>query len=762
MSINRFSAALRTLCAAALCLGATIAQADGIAIQNANYDATGRQIIVKGKLDGFNGRQTVTVRNLATGVVLGTKAATKQFSFFIPVPAGTAVPCELQVRAGAVVKSTEVRHGPGLCARYTVQLTGTVTDAPIPNALVTVTVDGITYTTTADANGNYTLPITTANLNQLLKIEAAGTSQTGTPIEFTNLIGSFSRVLDEQASTGQAKGNVTNVTTASYVLVLQANDGQEPSTEEQLRSAETAVDATKLLQLAAIIKLIVDEGYALPPGETNLIDFISDPEAVTQYVATTLSTPAAQQDLNAAVGAILADSNLVAGFSAQDIPERYFAIPAANPGYMARSGNILEFDSAANTGRLLDYFAGQGRSVNLPYTWQIASGRLRVDFAQPIVDTYQDVADSPALAGLLTPAEQSFYAGELLNVVQRTKSYTFTRLNDGVLADPVLREADTSLQVLPTQTSKGQFNGTQEVDRTVKTTDLLRSSLDIQPIPFAGSCPSGGKSVCVPGTWSSFAVYSPGNDFRFITGTAGAVIPVTAWGDLQTFTGAGSGPVTGAISGVSATWAVSADGTLTVTYPSGWVQRMQVIENQGLEYGVFHEFTRGAERFATYNINVKANAGFSFTAPYLANAAGEIWQGEVNSWSIGNLNQDGTRPIRSYFGWRFTAVDDSALNLNGLFENETCDPDGLANDLYASLSLGKRTVTADGRVVIDRTGNGTRFRSWYPIASTTVGGDRQFYVLESELRNGLVFIAPRLNLLREIPVPQWKCSNLSP
>ena len=458
------------------------------------------------------------------------------------------------------------------------------------------------------------------------------------------------------------------------------------------------------------------------------------------------------------------DSNLVAGFSAQDIPERYFAIPAANPGYMARSGYILEFAAAGNTGGLLDYFSGQGKSLSAPFSWQIANGRLRVDFAQAIVVNYVEVADSPALAGVLTPAEQAAFAGEQLNVVQRTYGYTFTRLNDGVLADPVLREADMSLQVLPTATSKGQFGGTQEVDRTAESTDSLRSSLDIQPIPFAGSCPSGGQSVCVPGTWSSFAVYSPGNDLGFITGTAGAALPVTAWGDVQTFTGVGanSGTVTGAISGVSATWAVSADGTLTVTYPSGWVQRMQVIENQGLEYGVFHEFTRGAERFATYNINVKADAGFSFTVPYLANAAGEIWQGEVNNWVVGNLNQDGSRPIGSYFGWRFTAVDDSALNLNGLFENETCDPDGLANDLYASLSLGKRTVTADGRVVIDRTGNGARLRSWYPIASTTVGGDRQFYAMESERRNGLVFIAPRLNLLREIPVPQWKCSNLSP
>ena len=273
----------------------------------------------------------------------------------------------------------------------------------------TVTVDGITNTTTADANGNYTLPITTANLNQLLKIEAAGTSETGTPIEFTNLIGSFSRVLDEQTSTGTAKGNVTNVTTASYVLVLQANDGQEPATEEQLRSAETAVDATKLLQLAAIIKLIVDEGYDLPPGETNLIDFISDPEAVAQYVETTLSTPAgpggprhgSRRDPGRLEprrrflgtghsGALLRDPRRQPGLhGAQRL----------HPGVRCRFGRHW-----ANARFLLRARPDDQRAVHVADRERSPAGR----FAQtPIEFNYVDVADSPALAGVLTPAEQA-------------------------------------------------------------------------------------------------------------------------------------------------------------------------------------------------------------------------------------------------------------------------------------------------------------------------------------------------------------------
>jgi hypothetical protein len=255
-------------------------------------------------------------------------------------------------------------------------------------------------------------------------------------------------------------------------------------------------------------------------------------------------------------------------------------------------------------------------------------------------------------------------------------------------------------------------------------------------------------------------MYSPGVDAGFITGSFGNVIPLSAWGDVQSFAGTGSGTASGTISGVTANWSVNADGALTVTYPSGWVQRMTVIENVGLEYGVFHEFSKGAERFATYSINVKADGAFVFSPAYLANAAGEIWQGEVNSWNPSNWNTDGTRPIRSYFGWRFSGANDSSLNLNRLLENRICDGDGLANDLYASVFIGSRSITGDGRTIIDRRGNGTQFRTWYPIASTTVRGDRQFYAMELERSGGgNVRIAARLNLLREIPVPQWKCQG---
>jgi hypothetical protein len=229
---TRWARWLRAPLAAALLFGVPIAHAAGIALQNVNYAKTDRQVIVKGKLDGFAGATTVTLRNLSNGAVMATVPAKgSQFGFRVKVPAGVQVPCEISVEASnasySVAKTAEVRNAQGICGQYTVVLSGLVTDQVIPFATVTVTLGGVTYTTIADENGRYTLPITSAVLAELVKIEAAGTSPaTGEPIEFVNLIGSFSRLLEEQLVEGGAEGNVTNVTTASYVLVLQANGGE--------------------------------------------------------------------------------------------------------------------------------------------------------------------------------------------------------------------------------------------------------------------------------------------------------------------------------------------------------------------------------------------------------------------------------------------------------------------------------------------------------------------------------------------------------
>jgi phosphatidate phosphatase APP1 len=70
-------------------------------------------------------------------------------------------------------------------------LEGTVTDEPIANAQVSATVAGQTFTTTADADGNYSLDIEieeTDAANAFITLNARGTGDQAI-VEYTSLDG---------------------------------------------------------------------------------------------------------------------------------------------------------------------------------------------------------------------------------------------------------------------------------------------------------------------------------------------------------------------------------------------------------------------------------------------------------------------------------------------------------------------------------------------------------------------------------------------
>lgn len=752
----RWARLMRAPAACALLIGMPLANAADLALQNVNYAGSDRKVIVKGKLDGFAGATTVTLRNLTTNDVMATVPAKGgQFGFRVNVPLGVQVPCEISVEARnashAVIRTAEVRNARGICGQYTVALTGVVTDAVIPFATVTVTIGGVTYTTVADENGRYTLPITTANLDELVKIEADGTSPaTGVPIEFVNLTGSFSRLLDEQLTEGGADANITNVTTASYVLVLAANGG-EPTSEEELRNAETSVDATKLLQLAALIKLIVDDpDYSLPPGETSLLAFVSNPQAVAAYLE---SVP--PEDLNAAVASILQDSNLVAGFAAADIPSRYFAIPAAQPGYLARQGRILEF-ATDGSGRLLDYDNVGGQPINEPFTWTVQDGRLVVDLTDPVSRDFFPFLNDPLLQSLLTDAERDRIiaangSGAQVAARYNELGYRYTRVVDGALVDTASLETHSRTELLPFPLADGS-TFTPSLPPVLQTSQggaSLRASVDVQAKPFSATCPGAAGATCVPGQWLTNLLYSPG-----LSG-AGSPLAVAPYGDVATFFG--NGTLAGQLSGLTANWTVDGDGTLIINYATGWQQKVQIVDTLGIEFGVFNEFSRGSDRYATYTINVKASGAVALDNAYLANGAGKYWNGEINSWFPSPMfwNPDGTRA--AFFGFQFFDNSTTAANVLGV-TLEDCGGDGQKDDRYATLAFSQWQPAGSG-IAIPR-GGGTRLRTWTPAATTVVNGERQFYVMEDErfVSDGRFFIAPRINFFREIDAP-WVCSN---
>lgn len=733
---------------AVLCLLFSIsAQAAGINLQNAAYELDSRSLVVKGKLDGFAAEVPVTLTDTADGSVLGTYLTDKQFLFRVPYRSILDSPCNIMVQAGLEEHLAQIKNCGDSGQVFEFTLAGVVTDEPIPYATVSVTLAGVTYTTTADEFGNYELPILSSNLNQLLKIDASATDpETGDAIDFVSMTGAFARALD-----GNTTGNVTNVTTASYILTVEANGGTEPTTAEELQSAETSVDASELFELAALIKLIVDDkNYSLPDGETSLIEFISDPAAVEAYVETV-----PQEDLDAAMAEILSDSDLVAGFTPEDVPERYYNIPVASPGYIARSGDAFEFNTQDGTGSVLGLDGNSGQGINQSFTWSIdASARLEVIPDSPIV-----VTNFPAVGGIgtLTDAERQILADNGIGQIEERSSvdsYRFTRITDGTLVDIANLETRTVITYpdIPLGGGATLTLAQNTVVRIDTTQTTLRSSLDIDPVLFTDSCTGGNQTVCAMGAWGGVFHYPNSPGIATYSGLPGYQWPATAYGDIAELTAGGVASLV--ISGTSAAWSINPDGSLVISYPNGWTQTMQALDTLDNEYGVFSDFSDGTERFANYSVFVRAESRPVITAPDLLTAPGRYFNGEINSWIPGSFDENGVRILDRRFGWEFS---DDSTGINRLALEWGCDGSP-GTDAVMWLSPFDWLISPEGTVEIDRRpwDPGTRVRTWFPASLITVGGDRIFHALEQEYRwdseaGGLrLFIPPRLNIQREL------------
>jgi len=267
----------------------------------------------------------------------------------------------------------------------TLNISGKVVDDVIPDATVTITVDDETYTTTANADGDYTLEVSFTNGAELLTINARGSEDHGQAfVELVSALPSFNSlsaaagddgVLDSSESFGT---NVTNVTTANYALMLEASAGEAPTDEEALSLAQEAVDATELLEMSAVIKLIIDEGRSMPEGSESVLDFVKNTESYKAEVEKIKTEDA--NALENMINTIIADDNLVQKKASANLPSFYIPTQATAPGFVSMSSEVLTFNDDG-TGNLVSTELGMSRS----FTWTLSDdGFYTIDYDESV------------------------------------------------------------------------------------------------------------------------------------------------------------------------------------------------------------------------------------------------------------------------------------------------------------------------------------------------------------------------------------------
>ena len=192
-------------------------------------------------------------------------------------------------------------------------LSGTVRDDAMPGAQVVLTIGGVAQpAVTADANGNYSVPVTTSTPGDFITLQATGAGAQSNVV-LSSLVGDASATAAVAATDGTVSAtslpaaNVTNVTTAEAVLTAQAL-GKAPTSSADIAAAQGQFSSDQTIQMATAIKLVADAGVALPSGAANTLALVSNPSTYTSFVTTQATTNATV--FNDTEAAVIADPTI--------------------------------------------------------------------------------------------------------------------------------------------------------------------------------------------------------------------------------------------------------------------------------------------------------------------------------------------------------------------------------------------------------------------------------------------------------------------
>lgn len=417
-------------------------------------------------------------------------------------------------------------------------LDGRVIDAPIANAAVLVSVGSQNFSGAADADGNYSIPveIADADINSFVSITATG-SGAQSSAHFISLLGSFSALRTAAGSDAVLNSaenfrvNITNLSTAEAALVAEANAGTAPTTDASLSAALMRVDQEQLVDIGTAIKLVVDNGVALPSGAADTLQLASSATLRNDFVEQQRGNNNAA--FVAARDATLGDPALTTGATAATVPRTAYTFVAA----ASTEENLLGISVDRDVNGFVFNTDGSGRFSNLDlYTdtlrWTIDStGSITVRFAQ-----------NPALTYSFTDLDAN---GQPVTVNCR---YEITALD----IRPVSSISAAQRMRSTTSCSDPKFDSS---------TDTLRILAFVIPaqLPPLVAADVAGK------TYASRVFVQQGSDYN----------GVVYFDDFVTFNENGTGRTQ--LLGLTFAWLADPDGSIRAAFSNGVVTRYRLI-----------------------------------------------------------------------------------------------------------------------------------------------------------------------------------------
>ncbi len=275
-------------------------------------------------------------------------------------------------------------------------LQGVVTDGPIANAHVQAHVGSQTFSADADAAGRYSVTVRSSQPGDFVTLSATGVGSQSAVV-LTSLVGEVaglaSQVVDDKLTADSVPAlQVTHLSAAQAGLMAQR--GITPASDAELAAASQQLDSHAVLYAAALVRLVVDGGVALPEGVASTRELLQSAPALAAFEAARRVADKAQ--LEAAWSATLEDPALM----------RAPAVPAAGAAPLVLRYATGVGGSTFRVPRLTLRADGSATVVyegSRPAQWRLEGATLRVTYDTPVVVT--GLVDDTRGSGEQYPAE---------------------------------------------------------------------------------------------------------------------------------------------------------------------------------------------------------------------------------------------------------------------------------------------------------------------------------------------------------------------
>lgn len=655
----------------------------------------------------------------------------------------------------------------------TFTVSGTVSGASFANAQISGIVAGNTFTTTAGADGSFSLPLQADDDETNLFANITASSVTTPGLEFYKFVPSLTAdtqvVVAPSAvsklstaltnlfrASPMAEGDSSNaiainaVSTALYSLIIAANGGTAPADLDSFTFVEKSVSPDDLIEAAAVVQLVAQGGdFALPEGVTNVLELLTNVEAYNDYVAAAEATTPGI--IATTIDDIIADPELTPPVDASSLASTYFEVYPAADGFLSRGGNRYDFNEDGTGAET--FSSGMNE-----FSWELADGVIQLTYLDEAPSYYYPSVDASNV-GLTGEQKQLLKDNNItqVEVMRVQQSSSMQRIIQGEKTDTyrfVSTGIDTMTPITVGQTLVNPAGVVYESNQD----QLLRNADKLGDVKFT--------ETELVGQWMFEHYYYVGEQGLGYANMFADIFEINA-----------DGTGTALEVDKSFSWEVDAAGAFVATFADGSSIKAIKLDQVGTDVQVFS---------ATYDAEgslIAADAdyalmldGSDFSTFDQTNPEDMYWNTTINtwtkdSWENGNLLWD---EGNAYFGWQLLEDNTGYALGDTLTEPPTFEPlfnfpltweeeavDGSEDE--SVVSINRWTCMDDGTKPCAQ-------RQWRLLKSTDGNLGPRIYVFEIEERrnnstspwyvvNG---IGPRLNIYEELSFSYWNDTAVEP